>query len=327
MSEFDEGTTGDAESFDMDAGVADIAESMGFGTSENDDEGIDDGDVETKEGETEKADRESNEEANQTESVKQPPASWAKDQRDHWAKIPKEAQEYVELREKQMLDGIEQYKQGHQMAAEMQRVLDPFRESIQKHGVTETQAIQNLFGHHIALTEGTLENRQNAFIALGQNLGIIPQEGQAQIDPRTRELQQRLDRIEQQEQQRTQQAQQQNYSKVVQDVESFAADQKNEYFDEVADDIVILLKTGLDLQSAYEKAVWANPITRAKELSKSVAEQTKTITAKQKEEALKARKATSTNIRPMNSSKESNQPTGDLFSSMAEDFAEIKRRG
>jgi hypothetical protein len=313
--------------FDMDAGVADIAESMGFSTDGDDD--IDDNtdtgtDDELQEQETETT-KEIKDDAKEPEvTTKNAPSSWAKEQHDNWAKIPKEAQEYVELREKQMLDGIEQYKQGHQQALEMQRVIEPFRGSLQKHGVSETQAIQNLFTHHIALTEGTTEARQAAFVALGQNLGLIPNEGQPPVDQRTQELQQRLERIERQEQQRAQQAQAQSYSKIEQEVNAFASDPKNEYFDEVADDVVTLLKTGIDLQSAYEKAVWANPITRAKELSKSVAEQTKALSAKSQQQAKAAKKATSSNVRPLNSSKASNDPAQSWDDTMAETLAKIK---
>ena len=44
-------------------------------------------------------------------------------------------------------------------------------------------------------------------------------------------------------------------------METFALDTKaHPYFDEVADDIIALLKTGASLQEAYDKAVWANPV-------------------------------------------------------------------
>jgi hypothetical protein len=326
MSGFEDSNTDD---FDIDAGVADIAESMGFGGDNEDfnDDGLQD---ESKPEETQDEESEYDKLVEDTEEQaiqeREAPASWSKEQHENWTKIPREAQDYIELRQKQMLDGIEQYKQGHQQAAEMQRVIEPFRESLLKHGVSETQAIQNLFGHHMALTEGSTESRQAAFVALGQNLGLIPQEGQAQVDPRTQELQQRIDRIEQQERQREQHLQQQNYSKIEQEVNNFAADPANVYFDEVADDVVMLLKSGLDLQQAYEKAVWANPITRAKELSKSVTEQTQAIINKKAEAAKAAKKASSSNIRPVNTSRISNQPAKSWDDSMNASYDKINNQ-
>ena len=305
----------DEHEFDIDAGVAEIAESMGFGNSDddfNDDEGEEDG-LQDQETET-------TEEVNETNETKQAPSSWSKEQHDNWSKIPKEAQEYVELREKQMLDGIEQYKQGYQQAIEMHKVLEPFLDNIQRNGLNETEAVHNLFSYQLALTEGSAESRQNAFVQLGQSLGLIPVDGATQTDNRTRELQQRLERIERQEQQRAQQSQQQIFNRVEKEVSDFAADSKNEYFDEVADDVVMLLQSGLDLQAAYDRAVWANPITRAKELSKSTQQQT----AKKTEAARAAKRASSTNIRPLNTSKSSNQPTQSWDDTMNETLARLR---
>ena len=303
--------------FDIDAGVAEIAESMGFGNSDddfNDDEGEEDGLQDQETETTEEV------EVNETNETKQAPSSWSKEQHDNWAKIPKEAQEYVELREKQMLDGIEQYKQGYQQAIEMHKVLEPFLDNIQRNGLNETEAVHNLFSYQLALTEGSAESRQNAFVQLGQSLGLIPVDGATQTDNRTRELQQRLERIERQEQQRAQQSQQQIFNRVEKEVSDFAADSKNEYFDEVADDVVMLLQSGLDLQAAYDRAVWANPITRAKELSKSTQQQTE----KKTEAARAAKRASSTNIRPLNTSKVSNQPTQSWDDTMNETLARLR---
>ena len=308
----------DVQEFDIEAGVSEIAEGMGFGNSDDDFNDDDEG------GEDELQDQETKtaEEVIETKEpvTKQAPSSWSKEQHDNWSKIPKEAQEYVELREKQMLDGIEQYKQGYQQAIEMHKVLEPFLDNIQRNGLNETEAVHNLFSYQLALTEGSPESRQNAFVQLGQSLGIIPVDGATQTDNRTRELQQRLERIERQEQQRSQQSQQQIFNRVEKEVSDFAADSKNEYFDEVADDVVILLQSGLDLQAAYDRAVWANPITRAKELSKSAQQQT----AKKKEAARAAKRASSTNIRPLNTSKSSNQPTQSMDDTMNETLARIR---
>lgn len=294
-----------SEDFDIDAGVDAIASDMGWGDGDQNDDYQEAEETETQDELTEEAHEEAIEETPEV-TAKAPPASWAKDKHEAWAKVPADAQEYIELREKQMLDGIEQYKQGHAYAAEIQRTLEPYRGMMEQFGVNETQAIQNLFGWNQQLTSGSIEQRQQAFIRLGNDLGLIPQEGKAQVDPRTQELQQRLDRIERQEQQRQQQIYQQNYSKVVNEVEQFS--KENEHFEEVADDVLALLKTGMDLQTAYEKAVWANPITRAKEQAKLVESETKKLTEKKQAEAKAALKAKSGNVRSVNSTRQSSAP-------------------
>lgn len=312
---------GQEQEFDIDAGVDSIASDMGWNDeSDNDDDesGIVD---EHNEPDEEEVSEETEEESTEPTS-KAPPASWSKDQHENWGKVPKEAQDYIELREKQMLDGIEQYKEGNTYAGEIQKIVEPFRDMLDQHGVDEKTAISNLFSWNKTLQSGTLEQRQQAFIALGNDLGIIPKEGQAAIDPNTKSLQERLDRIERQETQRTQSAQKENYNRIAQEVNEFAKDKDD--FDLLGDDITLILKSGVDLPTAYEKARWANPVTRAKALAESVAEQTKVISKKNSEAAKAALKAKSTNVRNVNTNKTQKEATGSWDDTMAETLAKIK---
>lgn len=296
-------------SFDLDSAVDSIGADL-FGSS-NDETVIDNehDEVNTdglqQEQETETTQEVTQEEQPPEVTAKAPPSSWAKEHHESWAQIPQAAQDYIELREKQMLDGIEQYKQGHAFGNEVARAVEPFLDMLQAHGVNEIEAISNLMQWNQTLQTGNLEQRQQAFIALGTNLGLIPQEGQQQIDPRTQELQQRLDRIENQ-------AYQQNYQRIASEIESFANDPKNEYFEEVADDLILMMKSEpkLDLKTAYDRAVWANPITRAKESAKLVDQKTKELTARATAEAKAAQKAAGTNVRPVNNSRSAEAPTG-----------------
>jgi hypothetical protein len=63
---------------------------------------------------------------------------------------------------------------------------------------------------------------------------------------------------------------------VVKEIDAFAADPAHPYFDELANDITKLFEAGLakDLPEAYEKAVYANPTTRQKEIDRLTAEKT-----------------------------------------------------
>jgi S1-C subfamily serine protease len=55
---------------------------------------------------------------------------------------------------------------------------------------------------------------------------------------------------------------------ITKEVNAFATDPAHPFFDEVSDDIIAILKTGASLAEAYEKAVWANPVTRQKEIAR-----------------------------------------------------------
>src|SRR6187549_13360 len=58
-----------------------------------------------------------------------PPKSWRQDMHPHWGKMPKEAQQYYVEREKQMLDGMSQYKQ-------IQQILAPYEPMLSQAGTT-----------------------------------------------------------------------------------------------------------------------------------------------------------------------------------------------
>jgi hypothetical protein len=207
------------------------------------------------------------------------------------------------------------------------RTIEPFRAEIQSHGLTETQAINNLMNSHRVLTQGPLEARQQAFVELGMSIGLIPKEGQAQVDPQTQELQQRVMRMEQQEQQRNQQLYQQEHAKVMSDLDRFVADPEHAYFEEVAEDMLPFIKPGMtmeELKTVYDKAVWANPVTRAKEQAKLISEQTNALAEKRNREAVAAQKARSTNVRRANSNRTTADPLGSWDDTMSEVLAKRK---
>lgn len=315
-----------SEEFDMEAGLANMAEQMGF--DEPDSEEFDDDEIPETE-ETEEAEEAPTvEEEPETVGEKRAaPASWQKEKHEIWDKIPDEAKDYVELREKQMLDGIEQYKQGYKWAEHIAKTIEPFRDVLQQNNVDESTAITNLFSHHRALTEGPIEQRQQAFVTLGQSLGLIPAEGQKQIDPVQQQINERLARIERMDQQRQQEVQQQSYNKTLNEVEIFASKPENIYFDELSDDIIMLINAGMDLQTAYDKAVWANPITRAKEQAKVVEAQLAEKLNKTKNEAQKSKNATKANVRTTAKNNIPKQPLGSWQDTMRETLQELKNSG
>jgi len=298
------------QDFDIDAGVADIADSMGFS----------DGDYEENEEEVEETESEASddkEEGNdkgedkQQEVVAKPaPASWAKERHETWSKLPDDAKEYIQLREEQMSKGHEQLKDGYKWGEYINKTIEPFRDILEKNGVDEGTAISNLFMHHRVLTEGSIESRQQAFINLGMDLGIIPQDGQRQQDPQTVQMQQRLDRMERLEHQRLQEQQNQHYSSIAREVEDFASKPENIYFDELADDIILMINAGMDLKTAYDKAVWANPITRAKEQDRAFNERQAKAKAERNKSVNSARKVTSNTVRSKSRTTASLDPSG-----------------
>ena len=82
------------------------------------------------------------------------------------------------------------------------------------------------------------------------------------------------------------------------EVSKFASDPAHPYFYEVADDIIALWRGGAakTLQEAYEKAVMANPATRAKELQRLTDEAVNNARKADAEKAAAARQASGANV-------------------------------
>ena len=90
------------------------------------------------------------------------PKSWPTEMHDYWGKIDPKVQEYWETREKQMLDGLDQYKGDAQYAKALREVFAPHQHTLRSQGFDEVKAIEYLLNAHHRLTGGTPESRKAA---------------------------------------------------------------------------------------------------------------------------------------------------------------------
>lgn len=135
------------------------------------------------------------------------------------------------------------------------------------------------------------------------------------------DLQSRLNGREQQEAEQVR-------SKLQAEIDAFASDPAHQYFDEVANDIAGLLRSGAakDLKDAYDKAIWANPITRAKEQARLTAEAEAKAKAEAAERAKQARKATGANVKSSAKAASGTAPLGSIDDTLNAALATIKSR-
>lgn len=302
--------------FDMEAALDTVSSGLGFGEDEPEeiaDDIIEEDDSNIAEDAplTEEVDETPTEEV----VTRQAPKSWAKDQHETWRKIPKEAQDYIEHREKQMLEGLGVYKEYADFGRQVETVISPYKQMFDQSGVDVNTGLKYLLNAQSILSYGSTEQKtqelQRIARQYGVNLGAPEQ--QAQIDPNVKALQDQISQIQSGLTQRQQYELQQVQARTLNEVEAFASDAAHPYFDDVADDIVAMIKTGADLQSAYEKAVWANPVTRQKEIARINKENVTQLREKAKTEAESARKATSNNVRTRDTTKSPTEPKGKLF--------------
>jgi hypothetical protein len=318
MLENDTGDTG----FDLGASMDAVASEMKLNTGRDEP----DNEVDLDEGGAEDITQTANKAATDTTQtqVRSAPKSWSKEHHERWGKLDGDTQGYIELREKQFLDGLEQYKGDAGYAKQMREVITPYKELLQSQGVDEAQAISYLLNVHQALSTGTPEQRAQLFAQLGQDLGI----GQQQQDPNDPmlDLRKKVESLESDRQAQQQRFQQERRQKADLEISTFAADPAHAYFNDVAPDMVQLVKAGMSLKDAYETAVYRNPVTRQKEIDRLQTEAAAKSTEKAKTEAEAAKRATSTNVRGARTQAAPTEPKGSMEDTMHDTLKRIRAR-
>lgn len=259
--------------------------------------------------------------------VAPPPKSWGKDTHELWAKIPAEAQAQILKREEQMLEGLTQYKEHNAIGKQLSDVISPYRPMIRAAGLDDAKAVAALLQANYRLTQGSMESRRAAFLQLGRDLGFVanqPAQGEQGQQPVDQEARRALAAIQQQLTQRQQAEEAARRQSVTKEFEAFAADKP--FIDEIAAEMVAFINAGHDLQTAYDKALWANPSTRAKEQARLQKEAEAKLKEKTRLEVEKAQKAKAGNVRGRDTGRTPTEPLGKMEDTMRETLREIQAR-
>lgn len=205
------------------------------------------------------------------------PKSWKKDMAPLWEKMDPGVREYVYEREANVMRGIQQYSEGYQA---WNNLVSPFKPLLEANpDVNPIMLMQGLMATHLQLMNPSAPAAQKQQLVQGLlkeygiTLGAQEEGGNPSIgavDPavlhRLQQTESELAAIKRERQQAEQQRYQDGVKSQLAVVDAFMADPANKYFDEVADNIFHLIKTGAakDLPEAYALACYANPGVRAK---------------------------------------------------------------
>lgn len=262
------------------------------------------------------------------------PETWTKEALVEWAKIPERAQQEILKREADMMTGLETYKERASLGERYDTVVEPYRAALTAQNVDPVQLFQSFAGNHYLLTFGTPEQKHQiaANLVKTYNLDLNAINGllgdRPQVAPEIQALMNEINGLKTNLSQRDQQTQSQQLATIEAEVAAFAADPKNQYFNEVAGDIKSLIdgRAATSLQDAYDKAVWANPTTRAKELARL---QTESQTEAQRvaaERAAAAKKAQSADVRTSPTNRSGTASVGTIDDTLRETMADIEAR-
>jgi hypothetical protein len=258
-------------------------------------------------------------------TVRPAPKSWAKETHEVWAKLDPQAQDYIEKREKDFLSGLDQYKHEATYGKTLRDVIAPFQPMLQASGVDGPQAVAFLLNAHAQLSQGSMESRRAAYEQLGRNLKLTPEDpNAAPVDPKVRQLEERLASFEQSVTARQQAELTAARDKAGRDLEAFVTEHPD--FDEVGDEVLKLVQVGESLQDAYDKAKWMNKVTRQKEIVRLQTEAEAKLRENARLDALPKQKAAGVNVRGRDTKRGPTDPLGTMDDTMAATLAEIKSR-
>jgi hypothetical protein len=113
---------------------------------------------------------------------------------------------------------------------------------------------------------------------------------------------------------------------VKKELDAFIADPAHSLFDDCADDIARFVSQGLSLQDAYDKAVWANPVTREKQVQSRLQTEAEKAKERARLDALPKKKAAGVNVRGRETQRTPTEPLGSMEETMRETLAKIKGR-
>lgn len=239
-----------------------------------------------------------------------PPVTWAADAKGEWATLSPAIKAAVLKREVEMSSGGRQWSEEKR---HYEAIVAPVRQAASRRGISEAEGIQRLMAAQDRLDRDPVAAIQWLAQAYGVPLTVngTPSNGQptadvssriesppprAQADPRIDAIWSHMQAQEQRETEMT-----------VQKVTSFAADPAHPYFDALNSEIMALLPVLKSsnptatpdqlLQDAYDRAVWANPETRAALQAERNASEAVTRRASTAETVAKAKLAASS-LRP-----------------------------
>lgn len=191
---------------------------------------------------------------------KRPPSSWKRDYHEVWQTADDRLKEYAWQREEEMRKGVEPLMGKAQFADKMQRVMQPYEQTIRGLGMEPEAAVEALMRADYTLRNAPADQKRNYLAQLaneyGINLGDVdPYLQPGPVDPVVYQLQNELNNIRGEVVGWKQQQEQAQNQALQAEINDFA--QTADHFEEVRPTMISLLQGGVatTLEEAYEKAI------------------------------------------------------------------------
>lgn len=301
--------------FDTQSALDEISQSLGFGskesdTSDNTDTGVNDEQETTStepEGSTTNAANTQNEEkqgeqpaADATAAdIAKAPVSWKPEVAAKFNTLEPDVQAEILRREQDIFKGIEQYKTAADYGKNVYQVLQPYQEEVARRGIDPMNYLRGVLEADKLITNADPAQKIEYFKQLAATYGVsIDTELFGNEDQTVQQLREEINQLKSNFTRQSEQAERAKLEQITAEVNAFAADPKNVHFNSIQNEIAGLISSGVckTLQEAYEKAVWANPITRQAELDRIQKDKEAASKKEQQKKLEEVKKRTSANV-------------------------------
>ena len=192
------------------------------------------------------------------------PASWSPAAKATFDKLPPEVQQAVAKREQEIDHGLRRKSEEVKRYEPLEQVLAPRRAQWAAQGMDEVHAVKTLLAAQDLLEKNPMQGLEFLARSYGVNLNTAQPQGQPYQAQPARDSHPEIAALKQQLQVLQSQVQTAQTAPIVSQIEAFQNDPANLYFENVRDDMAVLLNNGKasDLKEAYEMACWMRPDIR-----------------------------------------------------------------
>ena len=192
------------------------------------------------------------------------PASWSPAAKATFDKLPPEVQQAVAKREQEIDHGLRRKSEEVKRYEPLEQLIAPRRALWAAQGMDEASAIKTLLAAQDLLERDPKQGLEFLARSYGVNLNTAQPQGQPYQAQPARDSHPEIAALKQQLQVLQSQVQTAQTAPIVSQIDAFQNDPANLYFENVRDDMAVLLHNGKasDLKEAYEMACWMRPDIR-----------------------------------------------------------------
>lgn len=195
------------------------------------------------------------------------PASWSPAAKAGFDKLPPEVQQAVAKREQEIDHGLRRKSEEVKRYEPLEQIIAPRRALWAAQGMDEASAIKTLLAAQDLLERDPKQGLEFLARSYGVSIASLsaqPHQGQPQQAQPAPDSHPEIVALKQQLQTLQAQVQTAQTAPLVSQIEAFQNDPANLYFENVRDDMAVLLNNGkaADLKEAYEMACWMRPDIR-----------------------------------------------------------------